>query len=513
MYQGGRAPRVGRMRFLDGDGKKAILDTAFAILADVGMVADHPEAQRLLKAVGCGVDGDGLVRVPQHVVWDAMASAPAIVTMYDRNGVRAMDLGDSLSYFGTGSDLMWTQDLETGERRRSELADVARAARLVERLPNMDFAMSSAYPNDVPPHEACLRSVVTMMTNTTKPLVVVSENGEDLRRMCEIAAVIRGGSDRLRSRPYFAVYVEPVSPLQHPFDGLDKLFVCARASVPCVYVPAPMTGATAPITTAGYMAQGIAESLFGLVVHQLACPGAPFIFGHGHAVLDMRTAQSSYNAVDGYLIEVGMVEMAKWLDLPNFADSGTSDSQLVDAQAGIDIAAETLLMMQAGSNLNLNAGYLDFGLTGSLESVVITDEVIAVNRTLLRGIAVNAETLALDVISRVGPGGHFLGERHTRQHLRASQWRPTILNRDGHEAWVAGGGQALHERARQKALALLAGPPPPPLAPATLATIERLVESFNGNGNGDGRASGGGVRMRLKDVPATLAVPAQPVDN
>ena len=110
--------------------------------------------------------------------------------------------------------------------------------------------------------------------------------------------------------------------------------MCARAGVPCVYVPAPMTGATAPITVAGYMAQGIAESLLGMVVHQLCRPGAPFVFGHGHAVLDMSTAQSAYNAVEGYAIEMGMVEMAKWLDLPNFANAGTTDSQLVDAQAG-----------------------------------------------------------------------------------------------------------------------------------------------------------------------------------
>lgn len=323
-----------------------------------------------------------------------------------------------------------------------------------------------------------------MTANTTKPLVVVTENGGDLRRIRDIAVVIRGGSERLRQKPYFAVYAEPVSPLQHPYDSMDKVLVCARAGAPCVYVPAPMTGATAPITVAGYMTQGTAESLFGLVVHQLCRPGAPFVFGHGHAVLDMQTAQSSYNAVDGYLIEMGMVEMAKWLDLPNFANSGTTDSQLVDAQAGLDIAQETLLMMQAGSNLNHNAGYMDFGLTASLETIVITDEVIALNRRLLSGIEVSRETLAQEVIASVGPGGHYLDQRHTRRHLRTSQWRPTILNRKGREAWVAEGGLDLRERARRKALDLLSRPETQPLAPSLAASIEALVESFVGH-NGD----------------------------
>ena len=478
------APLVRRMMFLDDDARQAILNASLTVLADVGMVVQHPEAQTLLAKAGCRVDRDGLALVPEHLVRSSLASAPAVVAMYDRDGALALELGGHRSYFGTGSDLLWTDDLETGQRRRSTLADVARAARLVDRLPNMDFAMSSAYPSEADPHEACLLSFVAMMANTTKPLVVVSENGDDLRRIRDIAAVLRGGAEQLRERPYFAVYAEPVSPLQHPFDSVEKLLVCARAGVPCVYVPAPMTGATAPITTAGYMAQGIAESLFGLVVHQLCRPGAPFVFGHGHAVLDMRTAQSSYNAVDGYLIEVGMVEMAKWLDIPNFANSGTSDSQMVDAQAGMDIAEETLLMMQAGSNLNHNAGYLDFGLTGSLESIVITDEAIALNRRLLNGIEVSSETLALEVIARVGPGGHFLDQRHTRRHLRTSQWRPTIMNREGREAWVAQGGRDLRERARHKALGLLEGPASNPLASSLAATIDALVESYVGHDGG-----------------------------
>jgi trimethylamine--corrinoid protein Co-methyltransferase len=483
----GRTPNVRTMRFLDEDGKRAILDGALTILADVGMVVQHPEAQVLLERAGCRVDGDGLAFVPERLVRQSLASVPPVVTLYDRGGAPAMALGGRRSYFGTGSDLLWTSDLETGERRRSSLADVARAAQLVDRLPNMDFAMSSAYPNEVDPHEACLRSFAAMVASTTKPLVVVNENGDDLRRVRDVAAVIRGGREQLRQKPYFVVYAEPVSPLQHPFDSIDKVLVSARAGLPCIYMPTPLTGATAPITVAGYMAQGTAEALFGLVVHQLCRSGAPFIYGHGHAVLDMHTAQSCYNAVDGYLIELGMVEMAKWLDLPNFANSGATDSQLVDAQAGMDIAAETLLMLQAGSNLNHNAGYLDFGLTGSLETVVITDEVIALNRRLLNGIEISSETLALEVIASVGPGGHYLDQRHTRRNLRTSHWRPTILNRQGREAWAAQGGLDLRERARHKALALLDKPACQPLAPHLAMAIEALVESFAGH-NGDGQA-------------------------
>jgi trimethylamine--corrinoid protein Co-methyltransferase len=337
-------------------------------------------------------------------------------------------------------------------------------------------------------------SFLAMLRNTEKPIVAVAENGRDLRVIRDLAAALRGGKEELRQKPYFAVYAEPASPLEHPADSIEKVLVCARAGVPCVYVPAPLTGATAPVTVAGYMAQGMAESLFGLVVHQLCRPGAPFVFGHGHAVLDMSTAQSSYNAVEGYAIEMGMVEMAKWLDLPNFANAGTTDSQLLDAQAGIDIATETLLVMQAGSNLNHNAGYLDFGLAGSLEGIVITDEVIALNRRLFSGIEVDHRTLALDVVAKVGPGGHFLGQRHTRYQYRRDHWRPTIFNRSSHSAWEAQGRTDMRTRARTKALEILEAHEPRPLDPRVAWSCEQLAAAFASHDDS-------GVHVGTLDVP------------
>ena len=177
---------------------------------------------------------------------------------------------------------------------------------------------------------------------------------------------------RRRSRaargPYFVVYDQPSSPLEHPADSVDKLLFCADKGVPVVYSPAPLAGGTAPITVAGHVAQGMAESLFGLVLHQLRAPGAPFLIGEGPAVLDMATAQSSYNAPEYLHAYACAVEMAKWLDIPNFGYGGTTDSQVVDAQAGLEVGECVTLSLLLGSNLNHDVGYLDFGLTGSLRA-------------------------------------------------------------------------------------------------------------------------------------------------
>ena len=469
-----RAARVDHMSFLSDSDKRDIYRAVLWVLSDVGMTLHHEEAVQLLLDAGASVDSSGRVRVPKRLVEQARDSVPSVIRVYDREGDLAMELGHYNSYFGTGSDLMSTHDVETGEHRPSSLADVARAARLADALPNIDFVMSSAYPTEVRPHEAYLRSYSEMMRNTTRPLVMTAVDGKDLRVMCDVAALLRGGDENLRNKPYFIVYNEPVSPLSHSVESAEKLLVCADTGVPSVYASAQIMGATAPVTVAGHLVQGIAECLFGMVLHQLRCPGAPFVFGSGLAVLDMSTSQCLYNSVEGYLTEMGMVEMAKWLDVPNFGLAGSTDSHLVDAQNGLEIAELTLLVMQAGSNLNHDVGYMGFGLTGSLESIVITDEFVGMNRRLMAGIEVTHESLALDVIAAVGPGGSFLGEAHTRKHLRANRWQPTILNRRSRDNWLLDGGQDLREQARHKALGLLSSHEVKPLPAKVADALERL---------------------------------------
>ncbi|MFA4965603.1 MAG: trimethylamine methyltransferase family protein, partial [Thermoleophilia bacterium] len=447
--------RVGRLTFLSDADKQAIYDAALHILAEVGMRLNHDEATALMITGGCTVDDDGRVHVPAKAVAAARAAVPARFTMHDRDAGAAFSLGGYDAVFGTGSDLMNLYDLESGARRESGLADVSTAARLCDALPNIDFVMSAAYPHEVDPHRAYLEEFRAMLAGTIKPLVMTAEGLADLELMWRVACELRGGEAALREAPYFIVYDQPSSPLEHPADSVDKLLFCADKAVPVVYSAAPLAGGTAPITVAGHVAQGLAESLFGLVLHQLRAPGAPFLIGEGPAVLDMATAQSSYNAPEYLHAYACAVEIAKWLDIPNFGYGGTTDSQVVDAQAGLEVGECVTLSLLLGSNLNHDVGYLDFGLTGSFEQIVIVDEFIALSRRLFGGVEVSPDTLALDVIAAVGPGGDFLTQRHTAKRMRSAQWRPTILNRKSHERWQDDGAPDLREAARRRALELL----------------------------------------------------------
>ena len=447
---------AGRVSFLAEEQKQRVYETALGILADIGMVVLHEEGEQVMLDGGCTKDGGGNVHVPGALVEQARASLPASFLVYDRAGAPAMDLGGHRSYFGNGSDVMHLHDLETGERRLGKLEDVSEAARLCDALPDIDFVMSGAWPDGMDAQEAYPKQFRAMIAATTKPLVMTAGGVETVEPMWRMACAVRGGEQALRDKPYFVMYNQPVSPLKHPFETVDKLLFCADKGIPSTYCPSPVAGGTAPITTAGQITLGIAEALFGLVMHQLRAPGAPFVIGQGPNTLDMATSQSSYNSPEFIRAYACEVEMAKWLDIPNWGFSGHTDAQIVDAQAGMEADEITKLSMQLGANLNHDVGYMDFGLSGSLAEVVLVAEFISRNRQLLKAIEVSDETLAVDVLKAVGPGGDFLGQRHTRRNLRANQWRAQILNRASYDRWAEGGALDATEKARQKALELLA---------------------------------------------------------
>jgi trimethylamine--corrinoid protein Co-methyltransferase len=476
MSESSRQIGAGRVSFLTEEQKRRIYDTALGILSDIGMVVLHEEGEAVMLEGGCTRDDAGLVHVPAGLVARARETVPASFVVYDRDGEPAMDLGGRRAYFGNGSDVMHLHDLETGERRLGRLDDVSEAARLCDALPEIDFVMSGAYPDGMDAGEAYPKQFRAMIEATTKPLVMTAGGVETVEPMWHMACEVRGGADVLRAKPYFVMYNQPVSPLKHPFETVDKLLFCADRGIPSTYCPSPVAGGTAPITTAGQITLGLAEALFGLVMHQLRAPGAPFVIGQGPNTLDMATSQSSYNSPEFVRAYACEVEMAKWLDIPNWGFSGHTDAQVVDAQAGMEADELTKLSMQLGANLNHDVGYMDFGLSGSLAEVVLVAEFIARDRRLLAALEVSDETLAVDVLKAVGPGGDYLGQRHTRRHLRDSQWRATLLNRMSHDRWSESGALDVTEKARRKALELLATHEVPALPADLLARLDAVVE-------------------------------------
>ncbi len=466
-----------KLTFLSEDNKEQLYRSALTIIAETGMQVLHETALKLLKDAGCTVN-DKHVKIPRELVEKARASVPNNIAIYDRQGKHAMDLGGRRAYFGTGSDLMWSVESKTFQRHRTSLEDIKIAARVADALPNIDFIMSCAHPHELDPKLSYLASFRAMSENSTKPIVNTAEGRRDLDAMWQISKVLRGSEAELRAKPYWIQYAEPISPLKHPFASLDKLLFCAETGSPVIYSPAPIAGSTAPMSIAGHVVQGLAECFFGMVIHQLKAPGAPFLMGIGAAVLDMATSQCSYNAPEYLMSYMAMVEMSNYLDLPNWGYGGTSDAQIPDQQAAFEAGLEAFMSVFAGSNLNHDVGYLDFGLTGSLEMIIMVDEMVDQIRRMYQGIPVNEETLALNVIPAGAASGQFLTQPHTLRHLRKTQWQPKLFCRQSYEKWSEKGKTSLLDRARQRLETILAQPIAQPIDRDKQLAIDRIVDSF-----------------------------------
>ena len=468
-----------KLSFLSSEDKDKLYGAALDVLKNIGMEIQHEGALSLLLNAGCSVKSGRMVTIPESLVERSIQSTPAAISVFNRNGRQAMDLGENRSYFGTGSDLIYSLN-PSGERRICILDDVCRAARVCDALSNIDFIMSFAHPNDVDPARAYLVEFQAMAENSVKPIVCTAECKKDLTQIWELSKMLRGSEAALREKPYFIHYAEPISPLKHPFDSLDKLLFCAEKHIPAIYSPAPIAGSTAPMTIAGHVIQGLAECFCGLVIHQLASPGAPFIMGMGAAVLDMATSQCSYNAPEYYMAYMAMIEMSHHVNLPSWGYAGTSDAQIPDGQASFEAGLLTFMSAMAGANLNHDVGYLDFGRTGSLEMIVIVDEMIDLIRRMKKGIPIDGQMMALDVIQEVGPAGEFLSHEHTFKHLRSTQWRPKLISRSGYEEWEASGKMSLLDRARIKLSAILETHHPERIPESLKQEIQALTERYKG---------------------------------
>ncbi|HNS52743.1 MAG TPA: trimethylamine methyltransferase family protein [Anaerolineae bacterium] len=466
------SPRFG---VLTEQQKEEIHSASLEILWRTGTRMYSPEALELLRYAGADVSDGNLVRIPPHLVEWALRTAPPRVILANRNGERSVALEGYKTYYGTGSDCPNILDHETGQRRPYLKADIEKGIRLCDALPNIDFVMSMGLASDVPIKTSDRHQFQAMVLNTVKPIVFTAHDLDGIRDIASMAAAAVGGMDELRRNPTLILYAEPTTPLVHTRESVEKLLFMAENNLPVLYAPGMLRGGTAPVTLAACLAIANAESLTGLLVSQLKREGAPLVLGGGALVMDMRTMVSSYGAPELQLAGAALAEMAHYYGLPRFSSAGASDSKIVDQQAIVEGTISILIQGLSGSNLVHDVGFLECGLTSSYEMLVAMDEVIAMAKQIIKGVEINDDTLALDVIHKVGPGGSFVAESHTAKHFRGV-WFPKLLNRQNYDTWAAEGRQTMGDRTRQKVRDLLATHQPQALPAAVVEEIRGVVQ-------------------------------------
>ncbi|MFQ5575913.1 MAG: trimethylamine methyltransferase family protein [Anaerolineae bacterium] len=460
-------------RVLSDDQIWEIKRAAFNVLETTGCQVLHAGARKLLKQAGAIVNGDR-VRLPQFMVEECIRTAPKGFTIYNRDGERAMEVEGRKSYYGTSTASPNTKDALTGDIHPTRVADIALGAKVADALPNIDWVMPMGSSQDVHPLAADLYEFEAVVNNTTKPVVFIGYSPRGVELVYQMAAEVAGGLERLQQRPFLILYPEPITPLVYPADVIERIFVAADLGLPQVPGPAAQLGATSPVTIAGAVAQLIAEGLMSLVLIQLRRPGAPILLGANVAVLDMITTKMCQSAPETSLGLAAQSEVAQSFGLPTWGLAGATDSKVLDAQAGIESAFHILAQGLAGLNLIHDVGYMDMGMVCSADMLVMGDEVIGMAKRLIRGVEVNPETLAREVIERVGPGGHYLLEDHTYNNFKKHLWMPTLLARQSYEDWQEAGSKDMAARVREKVAGIVEGHQVAPLPDQTVAALKRL---------------------------------------
>src|SRR6056297_220144 len=464
-----------KFRVLSEDQIEQIFFAALEVLEETGGNIYHDEAIELFKNSNAVVRGNN-VRIPNTMVREALNFYPRKITLKGRSGKRSLQLQKDTVGFGTGSDLPFTYDRETGKRRRTTYKDVNNAAKLVDALPNYDFFMSHGIVSDAPnPQTYDRHQFMAMLDQCTKPMVLTSVDGEGLEDLWKMGCLIQGGEEEFRLNPMFVAYIEPISPLKNDRTAVEKLLFAAEKKIPAMYTPCPSSGPTPPATIAGMLVQSLAETLLAIVLCHLKKPGMPLIMGGVTTLLDMKKSTYSYGAPELSLASAANTDIAKWLNLLMFSTGGCSDSKVLDEQAAIEQMTSLFYSYLSGANLIHDVGYIDHGTNASLESLVLNQEMMGMVRQFGKGINTDADHLALNLIEKQGPGGEYVTTDHTFEHWK--EWYlPTLQDRSDYETWVNNGSKTMLDRVKQRTQELLDDYQPEPLDDKLKQELHKIIE-------------------------------------
>ena len=479
----GAAPRIvpiapaRRWEVLPAPDLDRLREAVFTVLADVGARFPLPRALDVLAAHGAAVDrGHEIARLPRPLVEAALAAAPRDITLCARDPACDLPLDGRHCYLSNDASGVAVVDLMSGERRPSTLADVADSARFCDALPEVAFYWGPIVAGtDAPVAARALHEAAAVLANTTKHYQAVTCVGErPTRLLVEMAAAVSGGRDELRRRPLVSLIACPVDPLGNDAVSLEAGLVCAAAGVPCGFLSLTMGCGTAPATLAGNLVVNAAAVLADLVLLELASPGAPVFFAGAPSVMDLRTGGYTGGGPEDDLLAAAATQLGRSFGLPVNMGTMATGAKEPGWQAAVDDALSTAASVLAGADMMSGCGLLDGSRTLSYPHLVMETEVYRIVRHLAEGVTVDDETLALDVIDRVGPGGTFLADRHTRRHA-PDIWRPQVWDRTPYDAWVDGGRRGALDAATAVATGILAGHRPGPLPAAAAAGLAELV--------------------------------------
>ncbi|MHA2021032.1 MAG: trimethylamine methyltransferase family protein [Candidatus Thorarchaeota archaeon] len=471
------------LSFLSRSDSGKIHTASLEVLEKTGVAVKNETAIQLLHENGCSVESE-VVRIPSSLIEEMVQKPPRSFTLYSRDGKEGQEVGGENVLYNPASSSIYFKDSGSGEIRKATTDDLVRFVRLVDIMEHIGAQSTAMVPSDVPSAISGLFRLYKILRESRKPIITGAFSKEDLLDMKRILEVVAGGEEELARKPRAVFDCCPSSVLIWGDVSAQNLIDCATHGIPAAIVPAPLMGATSPVTLGGTLVQFNAEVLSGIVIAQLIKPGSPVVFGGATSVLDQRHGTSSIGAPEAAIIACASAEMGKFYGLPTHAYLGVSDSKAVDAQSGYESAMGLIQAALAGINIVSGPGMLLSINCQSLEKLIIDNEICGAALRIREGINLEGIDEISELIRVAGPGGNYLKEKHTRKHLRNEHTFPSdAINRLSLDAWVENGSKESKDTAKDRVDFLL-DKHQPALLPArereAMDTIMREIISRHG---------------------------------
>jgi len=468
-----------RLRFLERETIERILGEARELLDRLGVEIHNEQALALLADGGARIDRDRRrARLPADLIDRALATAPGEFSLHDSTGRETHRFAGDRVHFTPGSAAIHLLDHVTGEMRLPDTRDYIAFAKLVAGLPHIAAQSTAFIAADVPAGMQDSYRLYLSLLYGEKPVVTGAFAAESFALMRDLQIAVRGSDEALRARPLTIFSVCPTAPLKWSAATSQNLIDCARAGIPVEYIAMPLCGFMAPVTLVGSLIQHTAETLSGIVMTQLAAPGAPALYGGSPAAFDVRFETTPMGAIETQMIDCAYCEIGKHLGLPTQAYIGLSDAKRLDAQAGLETAMGATLAALAGINSISGPGMLDFESCQSLEKLVVDNEIAGLTLRMVAGIEPREDFPALPLFEELLREGHLLISGHTRRHLRSEHYFPgPVIDRAQRSRWLDEGGLTLGERAHREVERIISSWQPPRLAQESAAEMTRSMRA------------------------------------
>ena len=458
-----------------------LIDAAFLLLEQTGVAFDtDSEAPELFAAAGCMVAADGVVKIDRKTVESALGSVARQARLWNRNGSHYLELDNHHTWFLPGMTCIKVFDLDTGELRASNAADLGMITRVADALPNIDGVCIGCKDVEHSDIHGEIAEFEIMARNTTKPLEYLCEHAESFGVAIEIAAAIRGGRAALAEKPYFLQIITPL-PLNYAKTHVDQVIMAARAGVPVSVGTLPIGGASSPITAAGCIAQSLATDFAGMTLGQLAQRGA-FVIGSSDVCFMEPATGGIGNFVQTSLSDMVMCQLRRKIGIPSFTGiGGQCAARAFDQDAVWELSSN---LMQAFYSRPATCDYLgsiDEGMTYSLHALMFCNDLAGLLRSLWQGVTVDEASLALAEAQSVGPRGNYLALDHTASHCREQLWQTRYFGPHLPTRMSSLAERDLYARIDDDLRGIIATHTVPQLPAAVIGEIHAIRERFAAN--------------------------------